>query len=155
MVEEFLPPQYHIPLTSRRLSMIKARYSRRYDTALEKTDECTKKNSENRPVADEVRRGFIELGAQKRERGKSTPEEGFSSSSEDLIKDKQELNQSKLHEQCEQQVEQGEYVEPYEDQSIDVKNGDEDQIIDVKDNILADSDETSSPRANGLSFWKF
>ena len=46
-------------------------------------------------------------------------------------------------------------VEPYEDQSIDVKNGDEDQIIDVKDNILADSDETSSPRANGLSFWKF
>ena len=68
-----------------------------------------------------------------------------------------------MYEQCEQQLEQGEYVEPYEDRSIDVKIGDEDQSIDVKnreddlsydvkDNILADSDETSSPRA---SFWKF
>ena len=155
--------------------MIKARYSKRYDAVLEKTDECAKRNSENRPFGKETgdayspshffgreaRRGFIQLGPQKREKGKSRPEEGFSSGSEDLIKDNQELCQSELLEQCEQQVEQGEYVELYnwkngdEDQSIDVKNGDEDLSNDVKDNILADADEASSPQALGLSFWKF
>ena len=46
---------------------------------------------------------------------------------------------------CEQKIEHGEYVELY-----DWKNGDGSQSVDVKDNILADTDdsELTSSRTN-------
>ena len=166
IVEKFLPSLHHIPLTSRGLSMTKARHTRQYDAASEKTEECaTKKSYASLRVKEtevsppnlffhkEAKRGFIKLGPQKRENtgeGKSRAEEEFSSGNEDLIRDEQELYQSKLSEHCEQKIEHGEYVELY-----DWKNEDGNQSVDVKDNILADTDdsELTSSRTNLFEFF--
>ena len=72
----------------------------------------------------------------KKREGKSRPEEEFSSDNEDSIKEDNEK-----HELCEEKVEQGEYMELYA-----WNHGDEDPSIDVKDNILADTDEPGSPQ---------
>ena len=140
MVDEFLPPQHRIST---------ARHSGQYDTALEQTDECAEENNEGHTFPKEVKdsfsqndvfgreakRGCIELGPQKRGEGKSRPAEEFSSDNEDSIKEDNEK-----HELCEEKVEQGEYMELYA-----WNHGDEDPSIDVKDNILADTDEAGSP----------
>ena len=123
MVEQFLPSQCRISLTSRRgLSKTKGQY----DTALERkkynkdpsfAKEGKDSNSPNYVFGSDVKRGFIQLGAQKRRegQGRSRPEEELSADNEDSIKEENEQ-----HELCEQQVELGEYVELY-----DWRNGDQ------------------------------
>ena len=168
MVEEFLPSSQHIP---RGISAATLSTSKGVDAELEEVDKGDEKRSgggaEDRnscpAVRDccekEVKRGFLQLGRQKRDREKAKTQEEFGEGdSDDFIKKE---NRSTENELLEEDTEQGKNLGindqeiSDEESNIDVKDNVFEEVdlkpnlieeIDVKENIYEDVEDTRSPR---------
>ena len=155
MVEEFLPSSHHIP---RGISAATLSTSKGVDAELEEVDKGDEKRSgggeqvkgegdRNSCPADccekEFKRGFLQLGRQKRDREKARTERDFGREDSDDFN--REENRSTKNELLEEDAEQGKNVGfndqeiSEEESSIDVKDNIFDEI-DVKDNVVEEVD---------------
>ena len=157
MVEEFLPSSHHIP---RGISAATLSTSKGVDAELEEVDKGDEKRSgggeqvkgegdrNSCPAArncceKEFKRGFLQLGRQKRDREKARTERDFGREDSDDFN--REENRSTKNELLEEDAEQGKNVGfndqeiSEEESSIDVKDNIFDEI-DVKDNVVEEVD---------------
>ena len=157
MVEEFLPSSHHIP---RGISAATLSTSKGVDAELEEVDKGDEKRSgggeqvkgegdrNSCPAArncceKEFKRGFLQLGRQKRDREKARTERDFGREDSDDFN--REENRSTNNELLEEDAEQGKNVGfndqeiSEEESSIDVKDNIFDEI-DVKDNVVEEVD---------------
>ena len=140
MVEEFLPSSYHIP---RGILATTLTTPKGVDEELEEVDKGDEKKIEDQaegnscPPRDNrekaIKRGFLQLGRQKRNREKARTERDFGGV--DIDDFNREENRSTENELLEEDAEQGKNV-GFNDQEIT----DEESSIDVKDNIFDEID---------------
>ena len=147
MVEDFLPSSHHIP---RGISAATLSTSKGVDAELEEVDKGDEKRSgggeqvkgeEDRnscPAArncceKEFKRGFLQLGRQKRDREKAGTQREFGEDDSDDFN--REENRSTKNELLEESTEQGKNV-GFNNQEV----SDEESSIDVKDNIFDEID---------------